>query len=198
MGRFPKGGRPRIADAIRTDNGRIANSAAEGKRRENEHKSVAVSARMRMHGIAQEQASSQEGGYALGRLWLAGSLGRGSIAWQRLDAGKQMAEDYSRYYGLSGIPWPSPRAQNLFAVRSFAGEQNENETELLVKATKRKTAINTLLTIDGENSRRMLAVVEGVCISDLDGCKNLELLNRGLDKLAVFYGLVGKSKDRAA
>lgn len=196
--RFPKGGRPRIADAIRTDNGRIANRTAEGKRREAENKAVAVSARMRMHDVTKEQANMPENGFALGRLWLAGYLGSGDLAEQRLEAGKRMADDYARYHGLSGIPFPSARAQDLFAVHGYTGEMTEAKANELRKATSRKTAIITRLSMMGHNGRRYLSVAEGVCVADLDGCENMELLNGALDELVLLYGLSGAKRERAA
>ena len=101
--------------------------------------SVAVAQRVREYGLkdtrlkggkiltAEEQAADPRRGYALGLLYLDGR-----VTEDQHDAGLRYAEDMARYYGLTGVPFPIARAQNIFAVRGDDGDVSEGRAALLL------------------------------------------------------------------
>lgn len=144
---------------------------------------VAINARKRIYGLADDTCESQEAGYLLGRLFLARRITKA-----QLDAGNRMAEDYSRYYGLTGIPMPSARAQDLFAVKGEPGPGNPPAA---------RHAANVVMGIEGalgradESGRPVTSVTKRVCVQEDDAAvfhtHMITFLRRGLDALVVHY-----------
>lgn len=199
-----KRGRPPLAanSNTREPNGQLsrrkASKAARASELEQQIKHVAVSRRVRHLGLvdnkeetAEKQAEDPRHGYLLGRMLLDKS-----ITEAQHEAGLKYAEDVARYYGLTGVQFPSARAQNLFAVRSTGGEDSEAKGEAARKARDKAKALQALLlgTGDIDTGRRVEHTVKAVCIEDIDHLRTLNpamkaWLVRGLNKLADFYGL---------
>lgn len=158
---------------------------------------TAIKARSERYGIDTKTAKRSEFGYALGRIFLAGGLGpieeKRSLALTRLEAGNRYSEDMARYHGLTGIPFPSARAQNLFAVRGHEGDIAEDRKAAIRSATNRRMELeNALLSASG-NGRSICTTVWNVCVCDIDEAvawpdHMKRLLCCGLDELVVFYG----------
>jgi hypothetical protein len=113
--------------------------------------SVAVARRIREHAIDNpgkiltlHQAIDPRRGYALGRLLLDGKL-----TAQQHDIGFKIGEDMSRYFGLTGVPFPSARAQNLFSVHSD-GEDSESRGKAARAARDKMARIRAALLSVGD------------------------------------------------
>jgi len=187
-------GRPRLPVEPRQANGRksrrIASQQAHDANTERDAMNTAVQARIRHNDIrgksAEVVALDPRFGFELGRLLIFGKITR-----DQFDAGQRYSEDMARYYGLSGVAFPSARAQNLFAVAGEAGE-SEDRAERAAKATaKAKRLHGLLLAIGGiQEGRDTLRIVQAVCVSDEPLGKSeraLFLLRRGLNRLAKYY-----------
>jgi hypothetical protein len=159
---------------------------------------VAIARRIREHAIehpgkilTMHQALDPKRGYALGLLNLDGK-----ITAQQHDIGLKVAGDMARYYGLTGVPFPSARAQNLFAIRSD-GEDSESRGEAARKASAKMASIRaTLLAVgDIDTGRRVYRAVMSVVVEDIQECRGwpehmLLYLRKGLNKAgAVVYGM---------
>lgn len=135
------------------------------------------------------QAANPRYGYLLGRIRMDGH-----ITEDQFDAGQRYSEDMSRYYGLTGVPFPSAKAQNLFAIKSDGGEP-EGKAEAARKARAKMVELRDVLLRCGDinTGRRVIHTVNAVCVEDLENLRNLNppmlaWLKRGLNALAVFYG----------
>lgn len=186
-----KGGRPRKEGVERFDCGKIKPGETE-----REVKSVALEARMRIHlGVndnddqaARKAAESPYVGYTLGRIFLDGNITEG----QR-KAGDAFAEAMARFYGLTGIPSPSPRAQSLFSVRGHDGEVSEDH------ATRARRASNKMMELTGvllqcSDGPQVRQTILNVTVMDLDHLRKMppqqmRWLKRGLDRLQAHMGI---------
>jgi hypothetical protein len=160
---------------------------------------VAINRRIRQQGIignselpVEKQAADPLRGYVLGIL-LLGSR----ISQAQHDAGIHYAKDMSRYYKLSGVPFPSVRAQNLFAVGGDSGETEDRALAAKVARIRMKQLRKALLAASDINTGRQVEyTVRAVCLLDLPGSDwsgrsfSSSLLVRGLNSLARYYGLV--------
>jgi hypothetical protein len=158
---------------------------------------VAVNTRIRhLHLVdtktetAQVQALDPRRGYVLGLLLLDGKISK-----VQHDAGVRYAQDLARYHGLTGVPFPSPRAQNLFAVR---GEDGESEARISAATTARATfrRLQSLLMACGDidTGRRVEHTVKSVCFLDIPESRGwpehmASWLVRGLNSLVKHYQL---------
>ena len=140
----------------------------------------------------EEQAADPRRGYTLGLMLLDGS-----IQDFHHEAGIRYAEDVSRFLGLKGIPFPSPRAQNLFSVRGHDGEESESRIEAAQKAQERFDRLRKILleTGDIDTGRKVERKVAEACVQDIIEARGwpgptLLLLRRGLRGLAFYYGLL--------
>lgn len=153
-----------------------------------ENMSIVVAARMRLYGLTEEQANSVEAGYELGRLFLSDRITK-----LQHEAGKKYAEDMARYYGLTGVPFPSARAQNLFAVRGEAGESEGKATAARSARDKANRLHELLLRVgDNQTAIRIQRIVNGVAVSDQALGKSTQdhfHLRRGLNALIAYYGM---------
>lgn len=137
---------------------------------------------------ARSQALDPRRGYALGNLLLDGRL-----TSDQHEAGEQFAQDMSRFYGLTGVQFPSARAQNIFAVRGDSGEP-EGRQEAAAKARSKAMKLRDILLKVGDidTGRRVYRAVCGATVEDTEQARTwpepmLTLLRRGLNKLAEHY-----------
>ena len=111
-----KGGRPRKQDAERYPGGQIKHDYRKAESQRGNMGTV-VDMRQRMYGLSENDAKSDLAGFVLGRMKLDKAIDE-----VELKAGERYAEDMARYYRLTGIPAPSPRAQSLFSVGGYEGD----------------------------------------------------------------------------
>lgn len=158
--------------------------------------SVAIEMRQRVHGACTATAKRPEWGYVLGRIYLDGKLGSmEGIGKMRLEAGQRYADIMARYYGLTGIPMPSARAQNLFSVHGYDGETSAERAKAARRASDRRMEIIGVLE-RLPNGRQVAHSMHVVCFEDLDTARDwpmhmMEHLRRGLDALIMHEGLRG-------
>lgn len=177
----------------RTDSGRIRRNKAN----QDKVKETVTEMRQRLYGARNPE--DPRWGYTLGRIYLDGNLGNidrangKGLAEMRLEAGNTYAEDVARYYALTGIPFPSARAQNLFAVHGFDGDVTED------RARRARQAGNKFMELEGvllrcERGRQVSSAVKSVCIMDIEEARlwpdhMIDLLITGLDAMLFHYGL---------
>lgn len=194
-----KRGRPALPANVnsREPNGRLSRRQERQEYLEHETVSIAASARVRHLKLvdgdvsAIKQALDPMNGYVLGRLRMDGKLTE-----RQHEAGIRYANDMARYYGLTGVQFPSARAQNLFAVRGSDGDDSDNRKEAALRARDRKIDLVKTLESCGDinTARKVQYTVNAVCVESLDHMRNLnplmqEWLRKGLNKLADFYGV---------
>ena len=139
--------------------------------------------------VAVDNARDPRWGYLLGRLYLDKA-----IEESQHDAGLKYANDMARYYGLTGVPFPSARAQDLFAIRSD-GDEPQGKGRAAQSARKRMVELRDVLLATGDiaTGRRVLAIVDLVCVHNPENLRTLDQANglwlrQGLNRLAKFYG----------
>ncbi|MGR9130789.1 hypothetical protein [Rhizobium leguminosarum] len=149
--------------------------------------SVAIEARRRIdrwsEKVTDETVKSPFAGYTLGRIFLDGR-----ITEDQRKAGDEYAEIISRYHKLTGIPFPSARAQSLFSVKGHDGEQSESVT------TKARNASNAMMEVIGillrcDDGPQVRALVHNLTVMDYEhlrgmGEQQMLWLRRGLSALA--------------
>lgn len=187
-----KRGRPRL-DAPRTPSGQISRSK---KANIEMNMQPAIDRRIRHYEIhatkdktAQQLAGDTEWGYLLGRM-----LKDGAINKAQHEAGNRYCDDMSAYYGLTGVPFPSAKSQNMFAVRGSSGDDDEDRGKRASKARARMVKLRDLLLACGDinTGRRVLHTVNCVCVEDIDHLRTLNgpmkaWLVLGLNALGRFY-----------
>lgn len=183
-------GRPPKVDALRKPSGQVAYPRAERKA---EIMSTVTQARTRQYGLVESDAGSQLAGYALGRLYLAGGLGKGINAEEAalmLQAGNRMHEDMVRYYGVVLGQQPNVRAAEIMRVKGYGAEP---------RAKAAQSAANTMMAIEGILGMvdRQGAPVRSLCkrliVHDEDAASwttsMVETVKVGLRALVGYYGL---------
>lgn len=189
-------GRPRKQNVERYPSGDIKRSETQ-----KEAMSVAIEARRRIDGwgdkVSDDAVKSQYAGYTLGRMFLDGRITK-----EQLEAGDEYADIIARYHRLTGIPFPSARAQSLFSIKGHDGEQSESLT------TRARNASNAMMGAIGillscEDGPQVRALVHNVTVMDYEhlrgmGDQQLLWLKRGLNAFAKRKDLrhVGKSDNR--
>jgi hypothetical protein len=189
-----KRGRPKLAANLNTrePNGRKSRRSERTELLEHEMISTVAATRVRhLHLVGQdaiEKAANPRYGYTLGRIRMDGH-----ITEEQFDAGQRYSEDMARYYVLTGVPFPSAKAQNMFAIKSDGGEP-EGKAEAARKARAKMVELRDVLLKCGDinTGRRVIHTVNAVCVEDLDNLRHLNppmlaWLKRGLNALAVFY-----------
>jgi len=175
-------GRPRKEGVERYPSGDVKRSETQ-----REVMSVAIEARRRIDGwsekVTDETVKSPFAGYTLGRIFLDGR-----ITEDQRKAGDEYAEIISRYHKLTGIPFPSARAQSLFSVKGHDGEQSESVT------TKARNASNAMMEVIGillrcDDGPQVRALVHNLAVMDYEhlrgmGEQQMLWLRRGLTALA--------------
>lgn len=184
-------GRPRKANADRYPCGKIKrewsndNQEREKQETEKEAVSVVMEARKRIHGI---EDNTHLAGYVLGRIFLDKR-----ITEEQRKAGDEFAEVMCRYYRLTGVSFPSARAQSIGGVRGSDGEVSES----LAAAARR--ARNTMEHMIGVLSKcrdgmQVKTTVFNTCVMDYDILRTMpeeqmDWLRRGLNALIFDKGL---------
>lgn len=186
-----KRGRPRLPanENTREPNGQPSRRKERTELLEHETINAVGATRMRHYNIANiEQAINPRFGYLLGRIRMDGA-----ITEEQHDAGQRYSEDMARYYGLTGVPFPSAKAQNLFAIHS-EGDEPAGKGEAAKRARAQMVSLRDTLMACGDinTGRRVLHTVNAVCIEDIDHLRNLNppmlrWLKQGLNALAKFY-----------
>ncbi|QIG74576.1 hypothetical protein EVC10_068 [Rhizobium phage RHph_Y25] len=185
-------GRPRKQNVERYPSGDIKRSETQ-----KEAMSVAIEARRRIDGwgdkVSDDAVKSQYAGYTLGRMFLDGRITK-----EQLEAGDEYAEIIARYHRLTGIPFPSARAQSLFSIKGHDGEQSESVT------TRARNASNAMMSAIGillscEDGPQVRALVHNVAVMDYEhlrgmGDQQLLWLKRGLNAFAKRKDLRQPSK----
>lgn len=174
-------GRPPKEGAERFPSGQIKPSWTE-----KEARSVVVEARQRLHGANMNE--SPLAGYTLGRIRLDGH-----ITDDQLAAGDAYAEAIARYHRLTGIPFPSARAQTLFSIHGHEGDISAD------KANRARQASNKMMELTGlllrcEDGPQVRGMVYGICVMDYDHMRSMKgqqisWLKSGLSALKNHFDL---------
>lgn len=187
-------GRPRKQDAERYPCGKIKQDWSK-RESEKEARATVIEARQRIHGVTKAQAGSMLSGSVLGLLYLDNR-----ITEQEMKAGDRYAEKMAKYYGLTGIPFPSPKAQEMFSVGGYDGETSAERAEAA------RDAANVMMNMEGALLRchdgpQVNTTVRNVCLLDNDYLrsmpeKQLEWLRSGLRSLMLFFGVASERQIR--
>lgn len=200
-----KRGRPTLPVTDREPNGRASRRHAATQARnyaiEDNNMDAAVQTRIRQFNLkdyrdrggnivtAREQAIDPRRGYVLGCMLLDKAVTK-----DQHDAGLRFAEEMSRYYGLTGVPFPSVRAQDLFAVRSDNTETSHGRAMQAASArhVAHKLRDALLAVRDIETGRRILHSVTQVCLLDIEESRRwpahmTSYLTMGLNALCKHY-----------
>lgn len=174
-------GRPRKENVERYPSGKI--TKAEVQR---EAMSTVIDARQRIFGVTKENARSSYSGHVLGRLFLDRK-----ITEAEMDAGIKYAEAMARYYWLTGIQFPSARAQELFSIHGFDGEVSESRAQQARNASDKMMAMEGVL-LNQRNGPQIKTTVFNTAFLDLDALRlmpdqQLGWLKCGLRELAVYF-----------
>jgi hypothetical protein len=194
----------RIADG-RVNGRRSRRQSNQNARREQlEHEIISTVAATRIRHLGIVDAPDENGklvkaetraidpryGYLLGRLCMDHT-----ITEEQYDAGNRYSEDMSRYYGLTGVPFPSAKAQNMFAIRSPDSGEPEGRGDAAKKARAKMIELRDVLLRVGDinTGRRVVHTVNEVCLVDSEHLRDLNSpmrawLKAGLNALARFYG----------
>ena len=185
-----KRGRPSLPVAAREANGRKSRRKSAVSFRlvetEKEVKSVAVANRIKQ-GMSEGVADTQEAGSVLGRLHL---LNPDAITKLQYEAGMLMAQDFARYYALTGIPFPTIKAHDMLSPR---GQSSDDRPDCARTAANRIMKIEQALGEVDLSGRPVTSVTKKVCIRDEAEGMHLphmvEYLKRGLTALVKLYAL---------
>lgn len=184
-----KRGRPR-KEGPRYECGKRVPELSEKEKQVN--MATASAARMRHNGLTKPQdAQSPFYGYALGRLHLKGLLHPVEGESARLvQAGDTMGEEYDRWYRLTGIPSPNPKAMDMRRVRGIGGDPSVDDAK---KAANRMMAIEQVLGSVDRDGRPVMSLCKRIILRDEDASQwtpsMIGFLKRGLRALADHYGL---------
>lgn len=183
-------GRPPKFDVLRKPSGQVAYPRAERKA---EIMSTVTQARIRQYGVVESDAASQLSGYALGRLYLAGGLGKGISADEAammLQAGNRMHEDMVRYYGVVLGQQPNARAAEIMRVKGYG---NEPRASAATKAANQMMKIEGALGMVDRQGAPVRSLCKRLIVHDEDAASwttsMVETVKVGLRALIGFYGL---------
>lgn len=199
-----KRGRPRLPPSDRETNGRHSRRKASQNHRANQDMEnimdAAVTRRIRHDNLvdfkakdgkvvtARQQALDPRRGYVLGLMLLDGTINQ-----RQHDAGVKYAEDMARYYGLTGVQFPSARAQDLFAVRSD-GDEPAHKSEAAAAARERMKKLEKILLETGDinTGRKVAHTVSAIAVQDIAEARTwpghmIGWLKRGLNQVANYY-----------
>jgi hypothetical protein len=210
-----KRGRSLLPANDREPNGRKSRRAnaveLRAEQTEAEVKSVARERRIREDNIvpfrgkdgkvvsAESQADDPRRGYVLGLLWLDGR-----ITQEEHDIGLKYAEDMGRFYGLTGVQFPSARAQNLFAIRGGGGDDSENRVEAAKRARAKAYELQRVISGTSEakgalrfdigTGRKVEHAVKHLALLDVPEARKwppfmIALFRKGVSALRRHYGM---------
>lgn len=179
--RASRAGRPRKENVERFPSGKIKPSETE-----KETQSVVVAARKRMNQwegkTADAKAKDPRAGYTLGVLFLDGKITEDQLA-----AGDEYALAIARYHRLTGVAFPSARAQSLFSIKGHDGEVTESMAARARESTNKMMSLQGVLLrcVDGPQVR---STVHSVAVMDLEHLRDMPpqqmlWLRRGLNAL---------------
>lgn len=174
-------GRPPKEDMERYPSGKIKPSETQ-----RETMSVVIAARKRMNGwndnAPDTKAKDEKAGYVLGVLFLDGK-----ITQEQLDVGNEYALAISRYHSLTGIAFPSARAQSLFSIKGHDGEVSAERAERARNASNLMMRLTGVLQqcTDGPQVRQ---TVHNVTVMNHENLRSMPILQmswlrRGLEAL---------------
>ena len=187
-----RGGRKRIEGLTRTPSGRISEAQAVKDKRDDETQrqimETAVQARMRHTGLSEELARKDFAGSVLGLL----HFDRRISDWE-YEVGKRYASAMAAYYALTGISFPSPRAQDIFRVWGYDGDESQSRSERARAATNRMMMMEGAL-LSCTQGRLVKTKTFEVCVLDIPEARDwtihtLSFLHRGLDALREPLGV---------
>lgn len=107
-----RAGRPKVADVVREPNGRAQRSSA---RMAEQARATVIDARMRLLGLSKKDAEDPLGGYAIGRMALAGDLGRDYQP--AIAAVQNYVEAVAAFMRLKHPQMPMPKAMDYLGGR---------------------------------------------------------------------------------
>lgn len=174
---------------LREPNGRLSRKreAKEARQGETERavKETVTEARMRVLGLSVADCERPEAGSVLGRLYLDA---RNRISKAQYEAGCRMAEDFARYYALTGIPFPAASAIDLTRVHGLGRDPNPASVRAASNAVM---AIEAALGQADESGRPVTSICKAVCVRDepIYHGHMIEFLKRGLRSLVEHYGI---------
>jgi len=183
----------RKPDLPRAPSGALSRSAFRYEREaeltkaeQTENMAVVVQARVRTGKASiAAAAASVEAGSSIGRLLMAGKIGR-----RLYEAGTRFGEDVYRWHRLIGLPHPSPRAINYARVGGEAACASRDEVR---EAETRYMAIYRAIAMTGSNHAQVRVTLWNCVVEDFDAANwneyTVGLLRRGLVALADLYGL---------
>lgn len=203
-----KRGRPFLPGNEREPNGQLSRRKASRDTRqqqtEGKNMDVAVNRRIRQFDLkdyrdkggrlitAEQQAADPRHGYVLGRMLIDGTVTK-----EQHDIGIRIGEDMARFYGLTGVPFPSARAQDLFAVRGSGGDDSEGRAKAARKARDKANALRDAFLACGDinTGRKVAHTVMQVCVLDVDEARKwpnhmMLWLRHGLNAAGKVYGAV--------
>lgn len=148
--------------------------------------SVAIAGLSNVHNLAYDPSGLA--GYTLGRIHIDGNITK-----PELEAGNWYAGEMSRYYGLTGIAFPSARAQNLFSIQGHDGEVSDTRAQKARKASEKFMRLCTVLG-DMPDGPQVRTTVYNVCFLDMDNLRmmpnhQMGMLKRGLKALIFEMGI---------
>jgi hypothetical protein len=185
----------------RTPSGRISRAAGAAEKAleeetERQAMETATIARMRHTGLSEEMAKKDFAGTVLGLL----HFDRRISDWE-YEVGKRYALTMGAYYSLTGIPFPSAKAQDLFAVHGHMGDESE------ARSVRAKAASNRVMELEGamlrcDQGRLVKTKTFEVCVLDLMEARNwtihtLSFIHRGFDAMRPVLGVDRRAKDAA-
>ena len=207
MNKRKRRGRPVLANVSRETNGRLSRRVASVSYRDVETErqtlEVAVGARMRREMAAtgevldMKQARDPRRGTVLGPLLLDGAINQ-----SQYEAGTRYSETKWAYHALTGIPFPSAKAQDLFKSRGGIEALTDKAIASARGAAARYMLCEGwLLSIANDPHRRCKCAVNTVCAEDEETARfwpekaphMIGWLKRGLDALVFGYGLRGNA-----
>lgn len=202
-----KGGRRKLKGMIRTPSGRISQSdeskqvkksAYDAAERETQREAMetAVTARMRHTGLCEELARKNMAGFVLGLLRIDNR-----ITEREFEAGQRYGTEMAEYYHSNGMPLPSPRAMDMFAVKGYIGDETVSMARRARKSANRRQELEAIL-LSRPQGRIVKTKVFEVCVEDMASARNwndgtIWFLKCGLNALGDEYGL-DKDQEQAA
>lgn len=186
-------GRPRRIGVVRFENGKIDYGAMR-RETEDEVKSTAIKARMRLHDLNKREAESPHAGYTLGRIFLDGK-----ITERQLEAGNEYALAMARYYLLLGVS-VSVRAFELYRVSGYSGEITSDYQQAMCRATASAEHYDTSWRKKfGSHWRQIRNTVFDTAFMDLDAMRfmtdrQIRLLRGGLDSIIEQWSCTDRKK----
>lgn len=196
-------GRPHLDEAVREPSGRVSRRVVSriARSEETERAALATAVETRIRREAEQTgevldfkaARDPRRGTVLGLLLLDGEINQ-----SQYEAGTRYAETKWAYHALTGVPFPTAKAQDLFRSRggvealtdrAIANARGAANAYLICKGW--------MLSIGCVPMRGALSAVNAVCCEDEETARfwpataphMVRLLRRGLHALATGYGI---------